>query len=88
MYNVCFQTLQHYDALQFLNKKNNLKKKKKSRPTDPKIFSYVTGNKHIFLFGLMMRYVLFDKAHYILYLPNMMQLFLRVKSASLTIYTM
>ena len=37
----------HYNS-----KKKIIKKKKKSRPTDPIIFSYVTGNKHIFLFGL------------------------------------
>ena len=37
----------HYNYL-----KINLKKKKKSWPNDPIIFSYVTGNKHIFLFGL------------------------------------
>ena len=26
-------------------------KKQKEIPTDPIIFSYVTGNKHVFLFG-------------------------------------
>ena len=35
------------------NSKKKKLKKKKSQPTDPIIFSYVTGNKHIFLFGLM-----------------------------------
>ena len=49
MYNICFKTLQHCYALQFFKK---IIKKKKSWPTDPIIFSYVTGNKHIFLFGL------------------------------------
>ena len=37
----------------FLGKiRENKKKNKKKRPTYPKFFGYVTGNTHIFAFGL------------------------------------